>query len=53
MIMGVPCVKSFGEAEALCAQLDEAGVRENFLCVYCYICIFFFSFHLLQLSFHY
>jgi len=31
--MGVPCVQSFGEAEALCAQLDEAGVSW-ILCVF-------------------
>ena len=35
--MGVPCVQSFGEAEALCAQLDEAGVSW-ILCVY--VCFF-------------
>jgi flap endonuclease GEN len=28
-IMGVPCVQSFGEAEALCAQLDEAGLVDG------------------------
>jgi hypothetical protein len=33
-IMGVSCVQSFGEAEALCAQLDEAGVSWN-----CFLCI--------------
>jgi len=33
--MGVPCVQSSGEAEALCAQLDEAGVSW-ILCV----CVF-------------
>jgi len=35
--MGVPCVQSFGEAEALCAQLDEAGVSWIFcVCVFCF-----------------
>jgi len=35
--MGVPCVRSFGEAEALCAQLDEAGVSWIFcVCVFCF-----------------
>jgi hypothetical protein len=40
-IMGVSCVKSFGEAEALCAQLNEDGVSLHFSCVYY---LYFFSF---------
>jgi hypothetical protein len=42
--MGVPCVKSFGEAEALCAQLNEAGVSWNSSYVFHYRYIFFFVF---------
>jgi hypothetical protein len=38
-MMGVSCVKSSGEAEALCAQLNEAGVSWNFS--YAFICFSF------------
>jgi hypothetical protein len=43
-MMGVSCVKSFGEAEALCAQLNEAGVSWNYSYVFCYHYIFFLVF---------
>jgi hypothetical protein len=43
-MMGVSCVKSFGEAEALCAQLNEAGVSWNFSYVFYYHYILFFAF---------